>query len=173
MRNLIEALQVVGAALVFFLVVFVLDRAELQLVSVRQSPQLVLRVVAGAGFDLATNLIDQSLDLRIFPAKDDRLLVLLDREPAEQRGLSAPCSAAIEQLIGLAEIGIGLRADIGNKVTAFGGFERGGFYFVAVFVRQSAETTQDFVKRHAVLQPVALNGVVAVAENDFWPMGAH
>jgi hypothetical protein len=51
-----------------------------------------------------------------------------------------------------------LRADVGNKVAAFGGFQRGGFDFVAVFVRQGAETAQDSSSVMRLLQPVALTG---------------
>jgi hypothetical protein len=59
----------------------------------------------------------------------------------------------------LTEIGIGLRAVIGNKVTAFGGFQRGGFDFVAVFVRQSAETAKNSSSVMWLLQPGALTGI--------------
>jgi hypothetical protein len=74
--------------------------------------------------------------------------MLLDREPAEQRRLAAARAAAIENLVGLAEIGLHLRPYIRNEITPCGGLQRAGLEFLLLLLRQRLEARQDVVECH-------------------------
>jgi hypothetical protein len=63
----------------------------------------------------ARRIVEQPLDLWIFTAKDDRLAVFLNGEPAQQRRFSAASAATVEHLVGCAEVGLRLRPDIRNE----------------------------------------------------------
>jgi hypothetical protein len=74
--------------------------------------------------------------------------VLLDREPAEQRRLAAAGAAAIENLVGLAEIRLGLRPHVRNEITPRGGLQGAGLKFLLLLLRQRLKAREDVVECH-------------------------
>ena len=145
MRDLVEGFQVVRAALIFFLVVLMRDRAEFELVVLRQAPHLVVRPIAGAAAELAMYFVHQAFDLRELPPEDDRLAMFFDREAAKQRGFSPARPASIENLVGLAEIGFGLRSQIGGEVTLPRSLQRFRLDFPPVVFGHGVEPSENFV----------------------------
>jgi len=77
--------------------------------------------------------------------------VFLDREPAKQRRLSATRAAAIENLVGLAEISVGLRSDIGNEISPRGCLQRLSLDLLLFRLGQSAEPREDFIEGHTIV----------------------
>jgi hypothetical protein len=74
--------------------------------------------------------------------------VLLDRKAAEQRRLSAAGAATVENLVGLAEIGLRLRPHIRNEVAPRGRFQCTGLDLLLLPLRQRLEAREDVVKGH-------------------------
>jgi hypothetical protein len=74
--------------------------------------------------------------------------VLLDRKPAEQRRFAAAGAAAVENLVGLAKIGVSLRPHIRDEIAPSGRAQHVGLDFLLLVLRQRLEPRQNVVERH-------------------------
>jgi len=110
--DLVERLEIMRAALVAFLLVFVLAAAEFQRAPAREAPNIGLNVVARPRAQDLRGAIDQRADIAIDPPQDQRAFVR-GKGQAEQQIRFAPAGlAAIEQFIREAAVGLALRSHI-------------------------------------------------------------
>ncbi len=110
LRQLVKGNQVVGPALIFANVPFVLHAAEFDGPAVLQSPDALLRVVGPLATDHALRLVDDFPQLRKLPAEDDGLSMRGVCQPEEQLGLAGSGGTAKEHFVGGAVVGLLLRS---------------------------------------------------------------
>jgi hypothetical protein len=109
-RQLVEGLQVMRAALELLLVALVLHGAQLDLAPVLELPgHLRFVELAGALEDLAPAR-DHALELRVLAPEDDAAPVLRARQPKHQVRLPAAGRAAVQEDVSRAFQGLRLRA---------------------------------------------------------------